>query len=331
MRVHRLLVASIVVGLLVTGCGGDPTTADGADTGTSAAASDTAGGAFPVTIDHARGSTTLEQRPERIVTLSVQWTDAVVAMEVEPLAYLLDQAQGEEEPYPWQEGRLDGATRIDASGEVPFERIAALEPDLILVAYAATDPEVADRLEAIAPTIGMLGDREVDRWQDQVEVVGRVLGEPDRAAEVTADVAQLVADTAAEVGGLDGATYLLANYVPGDSIYVVADPDDGAAELFDGLGMTIAPDLLEVADSAVGRIQLGLEQAGMLESDLLAILTNGGDPHDLPGYDELTSVRTGAVAEMELADVVGVNTPTPLSVPHVLELLRPALEVVAAS
>jgi iron complex transport system substrate-binding protein len=111
----------------------------------------------------------------------------------------------------------------------------------------------------------------------------------------------------------------------------VADPEDGASRLFYGLGMEIDPEILALDEGAVGRVQLSLEQAGLLDADLLGILTNGDDPAALPGWDQLPSVRQGSVVDFELADVVGLNTPTPLSIPHVIELLRPALEVVAAA
>lgn len=329
---HARRLAGLLLGLALaaTACGSAAATSADRSATEQESADPQAGGDYPVTIEHANGTTTIEQRPERVVSLSVQWTDAMVAMGQPPAAYVLDAASGETEPYPWQAGHLDGAARLDIAGEIPFEDLVEAAPDLILVTHAVADPAMFDRLQQIAPTIGLLGDRQVDRWQDQVEVLGRVLADPARAEQVIGDVEQQVADLAAEFPGLAGKTYALANYVPGDSIWVVADPEDGASELFKALGMHTPQPLLDAAAGAAGRVQLSLEQVSMLEADLLAILPNGGDPGDLPGYADLTSVRTGAVAEMVFADVVGINTPTPISVPYVLDLLRPALEAAAA-
>lgn len=293
----------------------------------SAAADDPA--SYPVNIEHAMGSTTIEARPERIVTLNVQWTDAVLAMGEQPLAYVLDRASQEAEPYPWHEREVASSTRLDANGNIPFEQITALRPDLILVTYLAVEPDAFETLRGIAPTIGMLGDLQVDPWQQQVEVIGRVLGEPERAEQVIADVEGQVADLADQLPGLDGKTYVAANYVPGDGIYVVADPDDGASQFFYDLGMEIDPDIVALDEEAVGRVQISFEQVGLLDADLVGILTNGADPSELPGWDQLTAVRTGAVIDFEFADVVGINTPTPLSLPYVIDLIRPALEAVA--
>ncbi len=323
-----LSLTVLLVAMAVAGCGDDaePPPASAQATTNAAAA-----GAFPVTIDHAMGSTTLAARPERIVTLNVQWTDAVLAMGAQPTAYMLDQSSMEAAPYPWHADAVAASTRIDAAGSIPYERVAALRPDLILVTFLGEDRTVYDTLNGIAPTIGLLGELQVDPWQDQVEVMGRVLGEPDRAAQVVADVEGRVAALAEELPGLEGKTYVAANYVAGDGIYVVADPDDGASRFFYALGMQIDPDIVALDTGAVGRVEISFEQVGLLDADLIGILTNGADPRELPGWDQLGAVKRGSVVDFSFADVVGINTPTPLSVPYEIVLLRPAFEAVAAA
>lgn len=328
-RLVRALAVAVLA-VLVAACGSDSGSAEAGASGAASNVTAAQDAAFPVTIEHAAGSTTIDERPERIVTLNVQWTDAVVAMGVQPVGFVLDQSSGESDPYPWQDGVLDGAERIDTSGSVPFEKIAALRPDLILTTYLATEPADLEKLQQIAPTIGLLGDLQVDPWQDQVEVLGEVLGDPARAQDVTADVQTQIEALAAELPGLAGKTYVAANYVEGDGIYVVADPEDGASRLFYALGMKIAPRVLELDAEAVGRIQISTEQVGVLDADFIGILTNGSDPGQLPGWDQLPAVQSGAVVEFQLADVVGLNTPTPLSLPHVIDVMRPALEAAAA-
>ena len=319
------LALAVLLALVAPACGGD-----------DAAGSDDGGGegsneGYPVTIEHAHGSTTLEERPERIVSLNVQWTDVLLSLGVEPVGYMLDRTSGEEEIYPWQEGRLDDATELVQTDDLPIERIAQLDPDLILVTWAAAEREDYERLAQVAPTIPQLREGDaVDPWQDLMEAAGRFLGEEERAQQVVDEVDEQVAALRSDLPGLEGKTFTLANYLP-EGITVVADPEDGASVLFEQLGMELNPTILERADGATGRIDLSLEQVDLLDSDLLLILPNDGDPSELPGWEELTAVRTGAVAEMEFRDVVGLNTPTPISIPHVLDLIRPALEAAAAA
>ena len=85
----------------------------------------------------------------------------------------------------------------------------------------------------------------------------------------------------------------------------------------------------DAAGNTSGRVELSLENVGMLDADVVVLFTNGADPTSVVGYDALPAVRSGAVATLDYAAVVGLNTPTPLSVPYSLELIRPALEAAA--
>jgi iron complex transport system substrate-binding protein len=49
-----------------------------------------------------------------------------------------------------------------------------------------------------------------------------------------------------------------------------------------------------------------------------------------PRWDQLRAVKAGAVSVLDYAAVSGLNTPSPLSVPYSLKLIRPALEKATA-
>jgi iron complex transport system substrate-binding protein len=322
---RTLVLLALALALVATACGGDADASDGG--GSTGGEADAPAGA--VTIDHVYGSTTLEQTPERIVALDLQWADVLVALDGPLVGAALD-PQVEGGRHPWQEDYPDSVEEIEVTDAIPFERVAALEPDLIVISWAAETEEVYEQLTAIAPTIATLGDRQVDTWQDITTAAGEVLGTQDEAASLIEEVDGQAAAVAEELPGLAGKTYALANYVPGDTIYVVADPDDGAATFFAQLGLQIDPELLELADGANGRFELSLERIDELDSDLLLLLTNGTDPADIPGYDALPAVESGAVSILDLSTATAVNTPSPLSLPWALDTLRPALEAAAA-
>ncbi len=286
---------------------------------------------YPVDVEHKYGTTTIPARPQRIVSLDTQWTDVLLALKAPLIGRALDPTLPTG-TFPWQEGLVDDITSITAGDSLPLEQIAALKPDLIVVTYFVQDEATYDQLAGIAPTIPLLSAADqVDQWQEIATVAGQFLGEPDAAAELIADVDSTVQATADELPALDGLTYALANWVPGDAIYVVADPEDGASVFFAQLGLTITPSVLAVADGVSGRATLSLERVDLLDGDLLVLFTNGADPDDIPGYAALPAVKTKAVAVLDYAAVVGLNTPTPLSIPYSLELVRPALEAAAAA
>ena len=315
---------AIAIALGVAACGGGDEPTSGAD----ASAGDDAAGS--VTIDHLYGSTTLAGVPERIVSLDSQWTDVLVALDAPPAAAALDPVATEGR-FPWQDDMPDSVEPIPVDDNaIPYEAVAAARPDLIVITYFAPDQEAYDRLSEIAPTIPLLGDEQVDPWQDIATAAGQILHDEDGAAALIDDATEAAAAVRAELPGLEGKTYALANYVPGDAIYVVADPDDGASRFFAELGLQIDPDLLEIADGEAGRVALSLEQIDQLDADLLLMLTNGAETSEITGYDSLPAVQSGAVALLDVEDVTGLNTPSPLSVPYALERIRPALEAAAA-
>jgi iron complex transport system substrate-binding protein len=322
-RRTRLLALALVATATaaVAACGGDER--GGPDTTVGSAQN-----ADAVTVDHRYGETTIEDRPERIVALDTQWLDVLTALDAPVVGAALDPSV-DGGRFPWQDDLPDGLTDLPVTDAIPYEAVAALRPDLIVITWGVTSQAEYERLSAIAPTIPLLGDEEVDAWQDMAAVAGDVLGVPEEAEQLVAEVDGQVAELAEELPELEGQTFALANYVPGDAIYVVADPDDGASQLFAQLGMSVDPELLEIAAGSAGRAELSLERIDELDADVLVLLTNGADPTELPGYDTLPAVQQGSVAVLDVADISGLNTPTPLSVPYSLELIRPALEAAA--
>lgn len=324
---------ALVLALSLVACGGDDDSTDSTDNsdgGDPASAPAAEGDAGAVTVEHHYGTTTLDAPPERIVSLDTQWTDVLVALDAPLAAAALDPLV-EGGRYPWQADMPASVEDIPVTDTIPYEAVAAAQPDLIVVTWAVTEEPDYERLSEIAPTIPLLGDGQVDTWQDIARTAGDVLGIPDRAEALVTEADQRSAELAAEIPGLDGKTYALASYTPGDVITVVADPDDGAATVFAQLGLQIDPDLLALADAegAVGRFDLSLERIDELDADLLVLLTNGADPDAIAGYGNLPAVQDGAVALLDLAAVTGLNTPTPLSIPYSLERIQPALEAAA--
>lgn len=318
-RTGALLLALLTLASLA-GCGGE---SEADDTGAAAGAGDR----DPVVVEHVFGTTEVTEVPERIVTIDVQWTDTMLALGVEPVGYTLDSYMPDS-VVPWQE-LPEGAEALDLTDGVPVERIVALKPDLIVGTYSIGDQRTYDLLSQIAPTIPNLDDAQVQPWQDLVALAGDVLDQQERAAEVADEVNGAVADAAADLPGLDGKTFALAQYVVGDSMYIVADEADGSTVFFEQLGMEMFPAIRQEGEkTGEPRIQVSTERADLLRADLLVFLVNGGDESDLadiPGFDNLP----GTVAVLDYPTIVGLNTPTPLSIPYALDRLRPYLEQAA--
>lgn len=326
MRIRFALAAAAAATALVAGCSSD----DGTTESTSGES---------VTVEHVFGSTTIDGTPERIVATSGQWVDALIEFGVQPVAYLSAGSMGDERGlFPWQQNVAADAIALDdtallTGGDLPVEEIASLQPDLVLGSWLVDSETDFDTLSAVAPTVAPLSETGVDRWDDQVRTLGEILGRSDDAETIIADREAEIA--AAALPGLAGRTGVLSQYMFGQGQFVVvADPNDGAAALFEQLGMTLPPSLVEEAGISQGRLMFSPERVDALVADLLIILPNGGTEQDLltlPGFSGLPAVTGGGLAVVDYPTVAAFNTPSSLSIGYALDTIRPQLEAIAGA
>lgn len=328
---NRTFARVVVAGLAIAGlaaCSSD-------DGGTSASSDETR----TVTIDHVSGSTEIQGTPERIVAIGQQWVDALAEFDVTPVGYVSAGSQGDSRKlFPWQTGlaeesvMLDSSTVDTASGTPPVEEIAALDPDLILVA-GITSPEPFQSLSAVAPTVFPQAAK-VDSWQWQIETLGTILDREDDADKIIADGEAFSAEVAEQYPGLQGKTAVLSQYIVStQQLVAVVDQNDGAAQVFDSIGLKIPADLAASPDASNGRLVFSPERINELTADLVVMLPNGGTAADLealPGFNSLPAVSGGGLSVQDYATVVGFNLPSKASIEYSIDKIRPQLEAIGS-
>ena len=325
-RRRTTLLMIVVLTVVLSACGASPSPAGPAQ---ARAATDAA---FPVTITHAIGETTIEQRPERIVALSNE--DDVLGQLGIPVVGHKDNIYRPGEPYPWQVGVVDhsASTVVEGiGGELNYELIASLEPDLILATDRsyAIDDEYAT-LSAVAPTVAHTEDRPA--WQDAALQVGRAVGREGDVAAVVADVESRLAAVATELPGLQGRTQAGAYYYESGKFVATYVPAAPAQRLLAGLGLV--PNTAFYDAVAAGGGNLSTEQIGLLDSDYVVV--SSASPQlqaELlanPLFTSLEAVRDGRVTLLDGEGAKASNGATSLNVLWSVEQRLPALERVAA-
>lgn len=200
-RVLQSPLYALLLMLLLVGCAPVtvPTAAPAAEstdvtTETEAAPEAT----FPVTIEHKFGSITIPAEPQRVLTIGYSEQDPVLALGVTPIAvryWFGDHPYG---VWPWAQDKLGDATPELLNmpfGELNFETIVALQPDLIVATHSGITADEYNTLTQIAPTLAQPGEY-VDfgvPWQEQTRLIGRALGREARANELVAAVEAKIA------------------------------------------------------------------------------------------------------------------------------------------
>lgn len=292
-------------------------------------------------VEHSFGSTAVEGVPERIVVAGSQWVDALLELGVQPVAYLSAAGRGDDRGlYPWQQDMSTEAKELDRAAATygappPIEEIASYAPDLVLTISTNLNRQSYEQLSGIAPTIPSITDQGVDPWEAQIAVLGRVLHMEDKATEITENRNAEIDALAERLPGLEGKTAVLSQFMfASNQFVIVADPEDGAAQTFQRLGMTLPPSLVEEAGVDQGRIMLSAERVDALVSDLLIILPNGGTLEGLeklPGFTDLPAVKTGGLAVVDFPTVVAFNSPSSLSLDYALDKITTQLEAVVGT
>lgn len=345
----RWLAAVTAAALVVSACGGDDgdssdttaasqttagsetTTANG-DASTTTAA-DTPDGAFPVTFETAFGTTVIESRPERVVSVGYTEGDLILALGVTPVA--IRDWYGEQPGglWPWAaESPAAQAGEIEAldSSELNLERIAALQPDIIFAIGSGIEQAEYDALAGIAPVVARPPDSTTfgTPWDEAQIMIGKALGLEAEATALVDDVKaqiQAVADAHPEWAGRTGSFTSIST----DGAVAAFVDGDNRGHMLTQLGFVI-PDEITAAAGDSFYADLSGEQIGLVDTDLLLYTTyptsDRATVEAMPLFQALAAVTEGRAAfiDDELGGAMAFSST--LSIPYALDALVPLIE-----
>lgn len=316
----------------------------GSDTpGASDAPSD-AEGAFPVTVTHAFGETTIEADPQRVA--AVGWSDADVVVslgEIPVGATAITWGGNDASSTDWFDtavadlgGSTDDITRYDDSDGIPVDEIAALEPDVILGTNSGMTQEDYDTLSKIAPVVAYPEVAWGTPWQESLELVGQALGRQDEAAQV-AEETEAAIDAALEANPhIEGKSVAWAWFTPADlSTIGLYTSIDLRPQMMREFGMVDAEVVTELSEgSEAFSVNLSAEQADTLDADVLVFYVDDAAQEETllsdPLIGQIPALQEGSyVASSDNAMALPLSSPTPLSIPVALEGFLPMVDEAA--
>ncbi|MEU6164400.1 iron-siderophore ABC transporter substrate-binding protein [Streptomyces tanashiensis] len=337
---RRVLVAgaaAVSLGLMVTGCGSD----DKKDAAKDSAAKAPAG-AFPVTIKSALGEAVIKEKPKRVVTLGQGSAETAIALGNVPVGI---------ESYPWGSDKTgylpwihdavkkSGATlpkQFNGGEELDIEAITELEPDVILAPWSGITQKQYDLLKEIAPTVAYPDQAWSTDWDQQIEIVSKALGQPEKAKELTAKIDKQLADAAATRPNYKNVTFSYI-YNTGPGTLGVFKPEEQRVAMVSKLGLKVDPVVntfkeTEGTDSAL----IGLENANKLSKSDIAFTFYMDDKsrkeiEAQPLYAAIPAVKKGAlVYSNDQPFVTASSMINPLTVPYSIERYLPMIDKAVA-
>ena len=339
MRSRRLLavVPLLVSALLASSCSADETssaTEPEPDPTTSAGASDDA--TFPVTVPHKFGESVVSEEPERVVVVGLTEQDTLLQLGVVPIAVTEWYGEKPFSTWPWAEELLGDAEPdvLSASDGFELERIAALEPDLIIGTNAGLTQKDFDLLSQIAPTIPSVegSTRYFSSWQDQTLQIARALGREEDGQALVDDVEAKYAAVAAAHPDWAGMTATFSQGGPYDGqLYVY--PAGLSTDFLTELGFTMTTGLEDYAPEEGAQAEISAENVGLIDADVVVFATESEEMFDeLQGFGTISTLPAVAANRAVYTDEIlagAIYFDTPLSLEYALDRLTPMLELAA--
>lgn len=328
--------------LVLAGCSGTADSGDATTDATDAATAEATDGAFPVTIEGALGSVTIDEKPERVVTLG--WgTDIAYSLGTLPVGIEAQPWGGDADGYtPWFREALEEAgdelpVTISNVSEYDVDAIVALEPDLILAPNSGLTQEQYDQLSEFTTVVAYPEGPWLTTVDEQIEISAQALGVPEKAQELIDATDAVIADAAAANPDLANYTFSYVYLGAEAGTLDIYPQGDGRVDLLTGLGLVPAPSWADYAPTEGSFVKtLGLENADQLsDSDIIVTWFNDEAEQATataqPLWQQIPAVQNGAVyAVLDQGLGLATTVSTPLSVPWAIEAYIPVLNETVA-
>lgn len=336
---HRRIWSALLVLLLVAttvvlaACGGD----DDADSASDAGPATTTAGSFPVTVDGAFGTATIDETPKRVVTIGWSDADIALALGVKPVGTFDIGPDFPKGVGPWAAGRFGDQTPtlLKFTDGLPLEEIIKLEPDLILAVQSGVTEEEYAKLSRVAPTVTYRKGRGayLTPWPEQTEQIGAALGQPERAKQLVEDTNRAVEQARDDHPDLQGRTFSFVAARDASQLSVYA-PADLRVRFMESLGLKLSDGQRKVAEGQEFFVDLSFERIGELEADVLAAWFNTPAVRKTftgqPAFKSFDTVEQGGFAPLDIVQAQAIGAPTPLSIPWAIEHVTPVIEQAVA-
>ncbi|ROO91335.1 iron complex transport system substrate-binding protein [Actinocorallia herbida] len=322
-----LVTAALLAG--VAGCGGSSDTKDDNASAAPAAAS------YPITIEHALGTTTITEKPERVATVNWANHEVPLALGVVPVGMAAANFGDDDKDglLPWVKERLDELKAetpvlFDETDGIDFEAVADTNPDVILAAYSGLTQQDYDTLSDIAPVVAYPEIAWGTAWRDSIKLNSKAMGMEAEGDKLITSIEGEITEVVGKYPQLKDKSIMFMTHVdPGDvseiGFYTRADT---RTLFFEDLGLKVADSIVEASKDGQFAGTISAEQIDVFDDvDIITGYDSAeGGLLDIFQKDALLSkipaIERGSAYLLPSTEPLGTAAnPTPLSISWVLE------------
>lgn len=290
------------------------------------------GGLYPITIEHAFGTTTLTEKPERIATVAWANHEVPLALGVVPVGFAAANFGDDDDDriLPWVKERLDELDApvpplFDEGDGIDFEAVAATQPDVILAAYSGLSQADYDTLSMIAPVVAYPQSAWATEWRDMIRLNSAGMGMTQQGETLIASIEADIAETVASHPSLTGKSAMFITHLDPTDLSLVRfyTANDSRVKFFADLGLNSPETVLAASTDGRYAGEVSAENIDMFD-DVDIVVTYGGqallDPlKDDPLTSRMRPVENDAVILLGNNPLGTAANPTPLSIGWVLD------------
>lgn len=327
----RLLLAALLAVFALAACSSTPSGGGG---GQEPAAQ----GAFPVTVEHKYGTTEIASAPQKVITLGYTDPDSLLAVGIAPVGIVnWFVSPPPDNKWPWQEAGYAGVVpeEVGKRDEYNLEKIAQMQPDLIIAAYSGMTREQYEQVSKIAPTVAQpKGYPDFTApWQVMAKHITKAVGQEQRGNELVAQTEASIKQVADAHPQWAQQTAVAAQLA--DPNYAVFAKGDIKADFLAALGFQAPP---QIAKEAAGKsdITVSPERVSLLDVDKLFFFArNPGVEQQIrakPAFAALPVVEQQRVRFLHTSEpmAAALGYGSVLSFPYLLDQLVPMIEQMPA-
>lgn len=314
-----MIMTSIIFGLLIVGCQGgneeeraeanEQEDYEGNEENSVEGESDT----FPVTIELDGNAIEIKEKPERILPMSLDVAEIVMEL-VEPSRVVAIPKNAEN---PVMSAQAEKAKEIEnhvsSAVNIDPEEILSYDTDLLLLTKVHGQEEDASNVlsEVDLPILSFNSVQTVEAFIQRVELIGKAVGETEKAVEVTNRLASDVESIQKKIpdGDTPPSVLVLSEVGTGTGPFMLG-PTNISYDIIQLAGATPAIDSINLQSSTPASI----EQVLQMDPDYIFLLdfTGAGEEvyEDLmgaPGWDTLTAVQNNNLKVLDVKYLMNPN------------------------